>query len=80
MKHWYLGSMNDGLFIIDRPPRPSTDDINPNVGPDVVLNVTNLPQEKAEAIVAAHNAEVEKYGKTYDCGECGKEIVVDTTR
>ena len=24
---FYVGSMNDGLFIIDTPPRPSTDDV-----------------------------------------------------
>lgn len=55
---WYLGSMNDGLFIIDMPPRPSTDDIwhdRPD-GPGMVLNVTDLPHAKAQAIVDAHNA------------------------
>ena len=25
MRKWYLGSLNDGLFIIDTPPQPSTD-------------------------------------------------------
>jgi len=25
MKRWYLGSMNDGRFIIDTPPRPSNE-------------------------------------------------------
>lgn len=24
---WYVGAQNDGLFVIDRPPRQSTDDI-----------------------------------------------------
>lgn len=23
---WFIGAQNDGLFIIDKPPRPSTDD------------------------------------------------------
>ena len=27
---WYVGAMNDCLFIIDQPPRPSNDDVNPN--------------------------------------------------
>ncbi|EHP94919.1 hypothetical protein [Methylorubrum extorquens] len=27
---WFVGSQNDALFIINRAPRPSTDDINPN--------------------------------------------------
>lgn len=25
---WYVGAMNDALFVIDQPPRPSTDDPN----------------------------------------------------
>lgn len=56
-KKWYLGAMNDGLFIIDTPPRPSTDDQwhdRPD-GPSMVLNVTELPRDKAQAIVDAHN-------------------------
>jgi hypothetical protein len=26
---WYVGTQNDGLFILNQPPRPSNDDINP---------------------------------------------------
>jgi hypothetical protein len=57
---WYLGSMNDGLFIIDKPPRPSTDAIvygndNPNA-PDLVLPVWPLSVERAQAIIDAHNS------------------------
>lgn len=55
---WFVGSMNDGLFIINRPPRPSNDEVwhdRPD-GPDLVLNVTDLPLEKAQAICDAHNA------------------------
>lgn len=54
---WYLGSMNDGLFIINAPPRPSTDDVwhNRHDGPTVVLNVAALTEERAQAIVDAHN-------------------------
>lgn len=59
-ERWYLGAMNDGLFIINRPPSPAGTDVapheNPN-GPTVVLNVTDLSQEKAQAVVDALNAE-----------------------
>lgn len=57
LERWYLGSMNDGLFIIDRQPRPSTDDVwheRPD-GPSMVLNVTDLPNAKAQAVCDAHN-------------------------
>lgn len=57
LERWYLGAMNDGLFIINTPPRPSTDDIwhdRPD-GPTLVLNVVALSQEQAQAIVDAHN-------------------------
>jgi hypothetical protein len=58
LRAWHLGAMNDGLFIIDAPPRPSTDDIFPDRedGPTLILNVTDLPHAKAQAIVDAHNA------------------------
>lgn len=67
MERWYLGSMNDGLFIINAPPRPSTDDIvfGQHQGhPTTVINVTELPLEKAQALVDAHNALVDKEGST----------------
>lgn len=58
---WYLGSMNDGLFIINAQPRSVGTDY-PNHertdGPDMVLNVTDLPLAKAQAIVDAHNAQL----------------------
>lgn len=55
---WYLASMNDGLFIINAPPRPSNDDVWPDRpdGPSIVLNVTELPKEKATKIVDTLNA------------------------
>lgn len=55
---WYLGALNDGLFIINQPPSPCGTDIPPDWGtpPSLVLNVTDLPQDKAQAIVDAHNA------------------------
>jgi hypothetical protein len=36
---WYVGAMNDALFIIDAPPRPSNDDINPNQNVRVIAKV-----------------------------------------
>lgn len=57
-ERWYLGAMNDGLFIINTPPRPSNDDVwhdRPD-GPTLILSVTELPQPKAQAVVDAHNA------------------------
>lgn len=58
-QRWYLGSMNDGLFIIDAPPSPSGTDVPPGDygrGPNMVLNVTELTLAKAQAICDAHNA------------------------
>lgn len=57
---WYLASKNSGLFIIDRPPRPSDDYENHNSEPPMVLNVTRLTREQAEEIVAAHNAAIDR--------------------
>jgi len=60
---WHLVSLNDGLFIADVPPSPSGTDIPPDWGTGcggVVLNVTDLPQAKAQAIVDAHNATLDK--------------------
>lgn len=60
LREWHLGAMNDGLFIIDAPPRPSTNDIvhDREDGPTMILNVTDLPEAKAQAIVNAHNAAI----------------------
>jgi len=60
---WYLGAMNDGLFIIDVPPRPSTDDLHHEPAdydriPRFTLNCNGMRREQAEAIVAAHNTVV----------------------
>lgn len=59
--HWQLGSMNDGLFIIDRRPCHNEDgcfDDCPNA-PTLVLNVTALSETHARAIVGAHNDAVD---------------------
>lgn len=65
LEEWHLGSMNDGLFIINTPPRPSTDDQwhdRPD-GPTVVLNVTDLSAKKAQAVVDAHNTAIRALGE-----------------
>jgi len=55
-KIWYIGSMNDALFIIDRPPFPAPDDVGPCDGlnfPNPISKVIDL--ENAKLIVNAHN-------------------------
>lgn len=59
-KRWYLGSMNDGPFIIDHRPCKNEEgcfDDCPNA-PDLVLNVTALTHSQAQAVVDAHNADI----------------------
>lgn len=60
-RRWHLGSMNDALFIVDAPPRPSTDDVyhDRKDGPLVVMNVNGLSVAAAQAICDAHNAAIE---------------------
>lgn len=57
---WYVGAQNDGCFIIDRPPRPSNDDVVPDRcdGPTKVIPLgTATPGvlDLAQAICDAHN-------------------------
>lgn len=63
---WYVATMNDCIFIINRQPRPAPIDYpNPRVGPDLVISMrsgSRETQELAEAIVAAHNATVPSWG------------------
>lgn len=56
MRCWYLGAQNDGLFIIDQPPRPSTDDEVHDRGVNVIAAVTD--RRWAQSIIDAHNAVV----------------------
>jgi len=65
---WYLGSMNDGLFIINTPPRPSTDHQwhgRPD-GPTFVVAVSALPEGYAQAIVDAHNTALASQARAGD--------------
>jgi hypothetical protein len=57
---WYVGSMNDCVFIINKPPRPSTDEVwhdRPD-GPEVICKIGPSAQDEANAalIVSAVNA------------------------
>ena len=59
MERWYLGSMNDGLFIINRPPRPAPNDAGPGeVGdsPTLVVALGDLREDLAQQIIDAHNS------------------------
>lgn len=57
---WYLGAMNDALFIIDQPPRPSNDDVvHERGGAAIAPGVVGAEREDyAKKIVDAHNAVV----------------------
>lgn len=56
-KWWYVGAQNDGLFVIDAPPRPSTDDINPDQDVNVIA-VLGDNRAAAELLVHEHNEKV----------------------
>lgn len=58
---WYVATMNDGLFIVNRPPHPApVDYVNTNsTPPETVIPLRHndaIMQAVAEEIVAAHNA------------------------
>lgn len=59
---WYLGAMNDALFIIDGPPRPSNDDVVHERGANAIVpGVVGAAREAyAKAIVDAHNEIVDR--------------------
>lgn len=63
---WYLGAMNDALFIINTPPRTSNDYVwhdRPD-GPTLVLGpfVGREGDALAKSIIDAHNSELERAG------------------
>ena len=54
---WFLGSMNDALFIIDGPPRPAPDDTGPYNWPGAPNPVSAaIDDRNGKLIVEAHNA------------------------
>lgn len=54
---WYVGVMNDAPFIINTPPRPSTDDCvhDREDGPDFVVRVHGLRDQDVQDIITEHN-------------------------
>ncbi|MBA8799198.1 hypothetical protein FHW77_002917 [Agrobacterium sp. RC10-4-1] len=50
---WFVGSMNDCLFVIDQPPRPSNDDINPEHQTNVVAKLDYRGAEHNALLIAA---------------------------
>lgn len=59
MKRLYLATLNDGLFIIDQPPRPSHDTKADVPDVNVIAKITGNSaghQEVAERMVSAFNA------------------------
>lgn len=58
MKKWYLGTQNDGLFIVDQPPRQSNDYPMHDTNVNLVLPVPADARKFAESVIAAHNASV----------------------
>lgn len=57
-KKWYVGAMNDGAFVIDAPPRPSTDDINPHQDVGVIAAFGDK-FDLADLLVAEHNSRLD---------------------
>ena len=57
-ERWYLSSMNDGLFIINTPPRPSTENVwhDRSDGPTLVIPIHEMDHKMAQKICDAHNA------------------------
>ena len=78
-ERWYVGSMNDGCFIINKPPRPSHD--YPVHDADVKC-ITGFPSncaatfKVAQAICDAHNAA----HPTESAGPAPAEIEADAAR
>lgn len=72
-KLWYLATMNDGLFVINRRPQPApVDFVNPSLEPpEIVIPLPSndrMTQTAAELLIAAHNACINNmiHGETYD--------------
>jgi len=52
---WYVGAKNDGLFIIDKPPRPSNDDVVdiPDVNVIATVSGNDRAASKRATLLAA---------------------------
>ena len=58
MSKWYVGTTNDAAFIIDRPPRPSHDDMADVAGVSVI-GCLGTDFDGARRICEVHNRMVE---------------------
>lgn len=58
-KRWYVGTMNDGYFVIDQKPQPAPVDYVCDMDHDVnVIAACGSKKELAELLVAEHNARI----------------------
>lgn len=64
MKKWYLGAMNDGLFVIDRQPSQSTDYHMHDAPTNSIAQVPFEARLLAEKLIAAHNDSILEALKT----------------
>lgn len=78
---WYVGTQNDGLFIIDQPPRPApVDYLTP--GPrdlEVIANVYHGPKASEHAqLLAAAPEMAENLRKDLDLLQAIETLAVDS--
>jgi len=79
---WYIGTMNDGLFIIDQPPQPAPIDYACGIDHDVnVIAAMGNDRIRTEAIVAAHNETIGRCAKCQMLIACehGNHYAVEET-
>lgn len=50
---WYVGAQNDILYIIDQPPRPSNDEVNPDQDVTVIAKLYGYEPAHANLLAAA---------------------------
>lgn len=73
---WYVGAQNDAMFVIDQPPRPSNDDINPNHDVNVLAKVYDGPHGEANARLIAAAPDLLAALKSCDDAFAGWQIGV----
>ena len=68
---WHLGAMNDALFVIDAPPRPSNDDVVHEHGAEPIARFTkDADAAFAVRAVNAHVALVEALERAMQMCRC----------
>jgi hypothetical protein len=53
-EEWYVGAQNDAIYIIDQPPRPSNDEINPDRDVKVIAKVYDAEAGDTETLRRAN--------------------------